>query len=88
MRVTYHKTHKHKDNLGRNHVFTTELTKEGVKCFSDGEEQGIFQPHELQTFVESLEWCVKQKIIQSFTLEDEVTVTDRNGYWEETTEDE
>ena len=88
MQITFHRTLSHVDNSGATHNFTTEVTKEGIKCFQDGDEQGVFEPSYMPTFVTSLEWCVSSKIIKSFKKGELITVSDRKGYWEELHKDE
>ena len=82
MEVSFNATHSYIDKTGGEHHFTTEVLPEGIRCISDGEEQGTYHPNFMADFVKSLEYSKTNEIIQSYTLGDIITVSNSKGYWE------
>lgn len=88
MKVTYHQSHSYKDKEGVKHQLITQLYKVGIYAIMDNNPAMQFNltPKELVKIEGKLRKDEEQGLISELQFGAEITVTDQNGVWEDTTD--
>ena len=84
-KITYHKSHTFIDKEGKEHIFVTQLYKIGIYGILDNnpQSQGSFTPQTIKKIEKNLIKLKEKNKIKDFTLGLPITVTNKNGVWEE-----